>query len=194
MNKLKYVSIALFLAGLILMGGYIAREKSGQKHEDPVLTIDSELIEVSVRDGEEVLLQGVTAVDAEDGDLTDSIIVESLGRFKEDGRRIVTYAVADADNHVTHAQRELIYSDYTPAEFTFDKPLSFEVGTVNLTSGIHAVDCLDGDVSASVKLLSEEGIDITRAGKYNAEVKVTNSAGAVSTMPVVVEIYNSAKQ
>ncbi len=190
MNKLKIVSAAFFVAALALLGVYMVRDKAGKDREEPVIMVDGDLIEVSVKDGEEALLQGVTASDAEDGDLTDKIIVESIGRFDKDGRRTVTYAVIDSDSLVAHASRKLAYSDYTPTRFSADKPLSFEMGTTNLTGRIQAYDCLDGDLTASVKLTSEEGIEVDQSGRYKAALKVTNSAGATTVLPVTVEIYD----
>lgn len=192
MNKLRFVSIVLFVAGLILLGGYMVRNGRTDDGHDPVLELDNDTIEVSVRDDESALLKGVRASDEEDGDLTDSVIVESLGRFNKDGRRIVTYAVVDSDDRVAHASREIVYSDYTYPQFSLDKPLVFEKGTTNITSGIHAWDCLEGDISSDVRVVAYDGIDVSNIGKYSAELRVTSAAGAVSVLPVTIEIYNSA--
>ena len=190
MNKLRIVCAAFFVAALALLGVYMVRDKTGQDREEPVITIDGDLIEVSVEDGEEILMQGVTASDAEDGDLTDKVIVESIGRFGKDGRRTITYAVVDSDSLVGHATRKLAYTDYTPPRFSMDKPLSFGMGTTNLTSRIYAYDCLDGDVTSSIKLTSEEGIEVNQSGIYKAQLKASNSAGATTILPVNVEIYD----
>ena len=192
MNKLRFVSIVLFAAGLILFGGYMARNAAADDGHDPVLELDNEMIEVSVRDDQSALLRGVHASDEEDGDLTDSVIVESLSRFNKNGRRIVTYAVVDSDDRVAHASRELAYSDFTYPQFSLDKPLVFEKGTTNITSGIHAWDCLEGDLSSDVRVVAYNGIDVSNVGKYSAELMVTSAAGAVSVLPVTIEIYNAA--
>lgn len=194
LNKFRIVSIALFLVGLAFMSNYVIKEKGGTNRQAPELTIEGDLIEVSVKDEEQALLKGVTAYDAEDGDLTDSVIVDYLGQFTEDNHRVISYAVVDSDNHVTHGQRELVYSDYTPAQFTVESPLKFEMGTINLTNGITVTDCLDGDLTSSIRLHSEKSIDVNKPGTYSAEVRVTNSAGATSSMPVTIEIVNSTQQ
>ena len=194
MNKFRIVSIAMFLAGLAFMSSYVMKEKGGANHQAPELTIEGDLIEVSVKDDEQALLKGVTAFDAEDGDLTDSVIIDYLGHFSEDNHRVISYAVIDSDNHVTHGQRELVYSDYTPAQFTVESPLKFEMGTIGLTNGISVTDCLDGDLTSSIRLFSEQGIDVEKPGTYSAEVRVTNSAGATSSMPVTIEIINATQQ
>ena len=142
MDKLKIVCAVFFVAALALLGVYMVRDNAGKDRAEPVIKVDGDRIEVSVKDGEEALMQGVTAEDAEDGDLTDKVIVESIGRFGADGCRIVTYAVIDSDSLVGHATRKLAYTDYTPTRFSMDKPLSFEMGTTNLTSRIFAFDSL----------------------------------------------------
>ena len=114
------------MAALALLGVYMVRDNAGKDRAEPVIKVDGDRIEVSVKDGEEALMQGVTAEDAEDGDLTDKVIVESIGRFGADGCRTVTYAVIDSDSLVGHATRKLAYTDYTPTRFSMDKPLSFE--------------------------------------------------------------------
>lgn len=190
MNKFRIVSAAIFLAALALLGVYLIRSGKGQKSESPTITMDKDLIEVSVADGEEALLQGVTATDTEDGDLTDSLIVESIGRFTEEEHRRVTYAVIDSDGLVSHAERELVYTDYTPTQFSIDSPLAFGKGTTDLTVSVYAEDCLDGDVTSSVKLVAKDEIDTTKSGFYSAELKVVNSAGAASVLPVTIEMYD----
>ena len=192
MDKLKIVCAVFFVAALALLGVYMVRDKAGQDRAEPVIKVDGDRIEVSVKDGEEALMQGVTAEDAEDGDLTDKVIVESIGRFGADGCRTVTYAVIDSDSLMGHATRKLAYTDYTPTRFSMDKPLSFEMGTTNLTSRIFAFDSLDGDLTSSVKLTSEEGIEVNQSGIYKAQLKVTNSAGATTVLPVNIEIYDPA--
>ena len=190
MKKLNIVSAVFFTAALVLLGVYMVRDKVGEGRAEPVISIDGDLIEISVKDSEDALLKGVTASDAEDGDLTDKVIVESVGRFDADGHRTVTYAVIDSDNEVGHAARQLAYTDYTATRFSMDKPLSFGRGTTNLTSRIFAYDCLDGDVTANIKLTSGEGIEVSQVGNYRAQLKVTNSAGATTVLPVNVEIYD----
>lgn len=73
MKKLKIVSIIVFILSAILFGGYIAKEKVAKDSTGPVITMDSDSIAVSINDGREALLRGVTASDAGDGDITASV-------------------------------------------------------------------------------------------------------------------------
>ena len=194
MRRLRTLSITLFIASLILFGINYYRQSIYEDRTGPVFQIEDNIIEVSVKDDEKALLKGLTATDAADGDVTDSVIVESISPFTGTGRRIVNYAAFDSDNHVTHAKRELAYTDYRASQFHLSKPLSFAMNATNLLDGITVDDCIDGDLTKSVKLMSDEEIDTSHVGEYSARLKVTNSAGGVSYLPVTIEIYDASVQ
>ena len=191
MKKLKTVSIVLFIAAVILFGGYIAKEKTTKDPTGPVITRDSENIAVSVRDGKEALLKGVTAADARDGDVTDSIYVETIGPMNEDGLRTVSYAAFDSDGHVSHALRTMSYTDYTPPVFHFDKHLVYTAGTTKLTDGITAQDCLGADLTGQVRALFDGSENVRLVGEYPARLRVYDSFGGCAEIPVVYEICNA---
>ena len=192
MRRLKMISISLFVISLLLLGVHAIKVNVIDDKTGPVFHIDNKLIEVSVRDDEDSLLKGMTATDAKDGDVTDSIIVESISPFTGTGRRIVNYAAFDSDYHVTHVKRELQYTDYEPTRFNLSKPLAFQLNATNLLDGITATDYIDGDITRRVKMMSDEEIDTSHVGEYSARLKVTNSAGGTSYLPVTVEIYDAS--
>ena len=192
MRRLKLISISLFVISLLLLGVHAIKVNVIDDKTGPVFHIDNKLIEVSVRDDEDSLLKGMTATDAKDGDVTDSIIVESISPFTGTGRRIVNYAAFDSDYHVTHVKRELQYTDYEPTRFDLSKPLAFQLNATNLLDGITATDYIDGDITRRVKMMSDEEIDTSHVGEYSARLKVTNSAGGTSYLPVTVEIYDAS--
>lgn len=192
MRRLKMISISLFVISLLLLGVHAIKVNVIDDKTGPVFHIDNKLIEVSVKDDEESLLKGMTASDAKDGDVTDSIIVESISPFTGTGRRIVNYAAFDSDYHVTHVKRELQYTDYEPTRFDLSKPLAFQLNATNLLDGITATDYIDGDITRRVKMMSDEEIDTSHVGEYSARLKVTNSAGGTSYLPVTVEIYDAS--
>lgn len=194
MKRLRTLSIIMFIASLILFGVNYYKESIYEDKTGPVFQIDDNLVQVSVNDDEKALLKGLTAIDATDGDVTNSVIVESISPFTGTGHRIVKYAAFDSDNHVTHIKRELAYTDYRASQFHLSKPLTFPMNATNLLDGISVDDCLDGDLTKNVKLMSEEEIDTAHVGEYNARLKVTNSAGGVSYLPVTIEIYDASVQ
>lgn len=190
MRRLRTVSIALLIIAIVLFGIHIYRVRFVKDKTGPVFHMDSNLVEVSVKDSEEAWLEGVTATDAADGDVTNSIIVEGISPFTGRQHRIVTYAAFDSDNHVTHGKREIVYTDYEPSRFNLSRQLSFAMNSTNLLEGITAEDCIDGDITKSIRMMSDEEIDTAHVGEYPARLKVTNSAGGVSYLPITVEIHD----
>ena len=192
MRRLKRLSVALFIVSLILMGVHIYKVRVLDDRKGPVFYMNSRTVEVSVKDEQEALIKGLTAIDAKDGDISDSIIVESVGPFTGTGSRIVNYAAFDSDNHVTHTKREMIYTDYEPSRFHLSRPLSFAMNTVNILNGISVEDSIDGDLTRNVRMMSDSEIDTAHVGEYSARLKATNSAGGISYLPVTVEIYDAS--
>ena len=56
---------------------------------------------------EQILLEAVTAWDAESGDLTSQVVVEKVVMDKEQKTATITYGVADAVGNVSRASRTL---------------------------------------------------------------------------------------
>lgn len=155
----------------------------------PVITVDDSVLEVSVNATEEDLLKGVKAIDAKDGDISNRLLVESIGKFSEIGYCKITYAVSDLDNHVATATRKIHYTDYKKPRFKMNKPLLFSVYNSVVTTGIvGATDCLDGDISQNVIIYSPDYED-GKEGTFSLQVTVTNSKGDSSQiiLPMVVE-------
>ena len=76
-----------------------------QDKKPPVISFsENNLIYYSGIDNEK-LLQGVTAMDAKDGDVTNRIVVEKIVQNKNENRAVVYYAVTDLDGNVTKASR-----------------------------------------------------------------------------------------
>ena len=136
------------------------------------------------------MLKDVIAKDAEDGDITSNIVIESISKFVDKKKHIsnITYVVSDSDNNVTKKTRQVQYTDYRKPRFTLSAPLCFDVGSdVNVPDVLGAVDDVDGDITDKVKILSS--IASTRiAGSYVITAQATNSLGATSTIKATVTI------
>ena len=83
MKKLKIFSVLLLLGSIGAFVAFQGYRKLVQDNKPPVVTCDSEELKVSVEAEEEDLLKGVTAKDNRSGDVTDSIVIESLSAFTE---------------------------------------------------------------------------------------------------------------
>jgi len=182
----------LLLASLLLFGVYLFKNRASVDTKPPVISVGDNLIEISVADGEQKLLEGVTVTDTKDGDISDSLFVESISNFYSGGKRLVTYVAFDSDNHLSRATREIQYTDYSSPEFVLTEPFQYYPGSVNLK--ISAKDCLDGDITSAIKLISDDPITTDQIGEYEVSFQVANSAGDVSTIPVMIEILDPNKQ
>lgn len=77
----------------------------GRDRKAPVISFsENDLIYYSGIDDEK-LLQGVTAMDAKDGDVSDRIVVEKIVQNKNENRAVVYYAVTDLDGNAAKASR-----------------------------------------------------------------------------------------
>ena len=191
--------IVLTALSVVGLGGYRIAAKLSTSGEAPVISFDTNMLEVTTDATDQELLQGVTATDAEDGDVTDSLLVETSTNFISDNTVEVTYAAFDSNGHVTKAARPVRYVDYTSPRFRFSGPMIFsEAGVSELLSYVGAYDCIDGDISSRVKVSAvESGTLLSTPGDHLLEFRVTNSTGDTAYLKFAVEVvsgYSSAKQ
>lgn len=166
---------------------YVSTAMSDQTY--PIIEIDQAEIAVSIKEGEEALLKGVTAYDEKDGEITDSIVIESVSRFAND-KRTVVYAAFDSDNHVSKASREITYTDYESPKFSCKEGYRFPMGTESVIDSMRAQDCIDGNLTKQIKASAGFYVNTDYVGTYRFQYQVANSAGDVEYLPVTIEIYD----
>ena len=192
MKKFRIIWLIIVILVTVLFLGYRINKIRKEDSSGPVFSCNEDSLEVSIKAGDEALLQGITASDKKDGDVTDSILVEKLSGFYKDGSRIITYAAFDSDNHISEMERKITYTDYRSPRFELTGSLRFRAGeTVNVDQIVKASDCLDGDISNKVKILMEDVINNRVTGFYEIRYQVSNSAGDTVTLPVEVEVYEA---
>ncbi len=193
MRKFRVIWLCLFAAVGITFSACVIFQNVYGKDGGPVIFYPEGVLEISVQDGEEALLQGVTAKDDKDGDVTGSILVEKLSGFDGENRREVTYAAFDSDGNVAKATREIVYTDYTPIRFQLNHSLRYRTGeTINLSELVGASDSLDGDLSDKVKVKLESGLSTRTSGVYRIQFSVTNSACDTRILDTELEVYDAA--
>ena len=158
MKKLKLVSFVIFcisLAASLIF--WFTQVRKGDRI-GPVITMDQQELTVGLNATDEDFLQGVKAVDENDGDVTDSLVVESVSNFLGGGRRLVVYAAVDRHNNVSRANRIVQYEGYTSPKFYLKEPLCFESGGASkneeLLKNLTVKDKIDGDLSNQIKILT----------------------------------------
>ena len=189
----RILSTLVLLAAVFVFGRYAMNTFAENDTVGPNIQMDDTQIEISVKDPQVKLLRGMTASDAKDGDVTDTLVVENISGFIRENTRTVTYAAFDKDNNVTKTTRSLVYSDYEPAQFSLSGPMQFAVGTNQQTilNQIRVTDSIDGDLTDQVNFASSSVINVDTAGDYKMTAEVTNSAGDTFTIPLTVTIYES---
>lgn len=162
----------------------------------PIIEMDTSEITISINDPITQVMDGVTASDVKDGDVTNLVVINNVSNFIEKDKRLVDYIAFDNDGNYSEAQRTLVYSDYTPMRFEIKNPLKFPIGTTDkeILDSFAVWDCLDGDISNTVQFDTNSMINSNVASQYKVNVNVENSAGETATLPVTVEIYNNLAQ
>ena len=148
MKKIKIFSIILFLVSAVVYAGCRIYAGVMTDHTPPVISGGDEVIQVSVADPQEKLLEGMKAEDSRDGDVTDSLVVQDISEFDDEGKRTVNYAAVDSSGNVGYYSRMMQYTDYQEPVFALSSPLRFPVnGKFNICQGITASSVLDGDLT-----------------------------------------------
>lgn len=188
-SKLTITSAVFCAVSLACYYGYSFYNSVIKDQTYPIIEIVEAEIEVSVEDEKEALLKGVTAYDEKDGEITDSLVIESISRFAN-SKRTVTYAAFDKDFHVCKATRIISYTDYEAPKFSCKAGYRFPMGVESVVNNMTAKDCLDGNLTKAIKVSPGFYVDTSTPGLYSFKYQVANSAGDVEYLPVTVEIYD----
>ncbi len=151
----------------------------------PKFTCDSETMDISVEDDESVLLQGISAQDKQDGDLTANILISGISKMVG-GTARVSYLVFDSDHNVATLERTIRYTDYESPRFQILEPLVYTSSEpVVLLDRLLVEDVLDGDITGSVRVSYLNTTELSSV--YTADLQVTNSAGDTArvTLPII---------
>lgn len=179
MRLFKPIIIIVFIVGTALFVFKWVSFKGALDTTPPVIHMGSKMITVDVDATDRELMKDVQVADKKDGDLTAGLVVESISKFTDKKKHIcnITYAVEDYDHNVTKSTRKLRYRNYTHPKFFLRKPLRLETGSgENVRDIIGAMDCIDGDISRKVKILSSEFSTLS-TGDNTVTAQVTNSVG-----------------
>lgn len=188
---LRFTKLVLSVLTIALVGLSVFR--FAQKHfftdnTPPVISFDSEVLEISVYTKEEKLLSGVTATDNRDGDLTSEIAIKNISKLIGKDTAKITYIVFDEADNMSQKTRTLRYTDYKKTEFDLSKPLIYEPGgVVTLKDRLTALDVIDGDLTVAIKVTASS-LNNTTEGTYPVTVQVTNSLGDTTALTLSVMI------
>ncbi len=193
MRFIKPIAIIVFFIATAIFVFKWANFKMSLDTNPPIIEIGPKKISVDVDASERELKNSVIARDDKDGDITGRLVIESISKFTDRKKHIcnITYAVEDSDKNVSKATRQLQYKNYTPPKFFLKSPLCVETSSdVNVRSLIGATDCIDGDISRKVKVLSTE-FSTASTGDNTVVAQVTNSKGDTITLKAHVVIRST---
>ena len=189
MKPFRIIVLIVFVIVSIASAAVFISEKLAVDKTIPQITVEGDMIEVSLKAKDEELLAGVTAYDEKDGDLTEKIIIESISRFTEKGVSKVTYAVCDSNNNVAKASRMIRFKGYESPKFKVTGNLCFSLYEhIDIRELILATDSLEGNIKNNIIVTSDD-YATSIAGAFTLNVFVTNSKGDSSTikLPLIVE-------
>lgn len=133
---------------------------------------------------------GATALDALDGDVSASIVVDGFVDSSTMGAYELSYTASDAANNVSlPVIRAVHVLDLAAPVITIlgDNPLTHEAATEYTDPGATALDDVDGDVTEAIQTVNE--VNTSNLGTYSVTYAVSDGAGnqaeAVRTVEVV---------
>lgn len=192
-KRKKMAPVLLILAVWMVFAGYRQYDAIKSDVDAPEISInDTQTLQISVQTPKAELLQGVTATDRHDGDLTQKLVVESVRLIDSDGLVTVRYAVADQAGNVAKAERTAQYTDYESPKFSLSRPLVYEVyQDFDVLDAVYARDALDGDIRHRVRATTMGEASIYSQGTHDVHLQVSNSLGETAEIIVPVEVVET---
>lgn len=177
MRILRILTVVLFAVSLGLNIWVTRQYNAAHNTEGPKLSCSEETLSISVHDGDEALLRGLSAEDAQDGNLTDRILLSSKSYFLEKGVFNAEYVVFDSHQNAATLTRRVVYTDYESPKFALSQPLVYIRGnSIRYLNYVTASDVLDGDITDRIKVKASNVSNYT-AGTYPVLLEVTNDYG-----------------
>ncbi len=194
MRTLKILLITLLvLVGTVFCLTSLSQSITG-RNVGPVLECESDTLDISVTDSQEVLLSGLRATDRQDGNLTDRIQIQGVSKLISDDTAKVTYLVFDSDGNMASLTRRIRYTDYSRPRFSVKEPLRYSANaSIQLLDRLQVLDSIDGDITSDVRVSALSATSDPEI--YTVSLQVTNSMGDTArvTLPVILESGTSAR-
>jgi hypothetical protein len=191
---MKIIQRVLIVLLALLVVAHIATsiyESVSGRQDAPTISCPSDILEVSTKDPESVLLQDVTASDKQDGDLTGQVILGGKSKLIGKDTATITYLVFDSDDNMGTCTRRIRYADYQRPQFSIKEPLIYTPDEdITLLNRLSAYDVVDGDLTEHIRVSTLTATNNSEV--YLISVQVTNSIGDTAwvKLPVLVKAIN----
>lgn len=145
----------------------------------PIITLNGSS-PVTVYRADAYVDAGATANDAEDGNLTGSIVTTNAVNTSIAGAYTVNYSVTDADSNTSTITRtvNVITGEIPVITMSGSTTVMLAMGEVYVDAGATASDAEDGELTASIVVTNL--VDTSVAGSYNVIYNVTDSNGNIA--------------
>lgn len=191
MRILRILLLILFIITAAIFGVDQFRSYMDRDTQAPVFQSNNDEITLSVTATEDDFLQGITATDDRDGDVTSTIAIAAKSNFIEEGVIRVDYAAFDSHNNIGSYSRRVTFNDYHSPRIYSSAPMVMRSGTSFDYTVFRAEDVLDGDISEKIKVLIPSTSTSTTT-EYPVEIEVTNNYGDVEKLSLNLDILDSA--
>ena len=143
MKIVKTAMLMILALSVGVFGVSVIISLAGRDASAPVITSDTDVLEIPCDYTQDQLMAGLSASDAEDGDLTDQIVAGSFSRFVTPGVTSLTYVVFDSGNQPASLTREVHFTDYHGPRFTLSEPLVFREQEGSYTEAMERLGAQD---------------------------------------------------
>lgn len=192
MRLLRTALLILFIITTVVFGIDQYRSYKDRDNAAPVISCGEDILHLSVEDSDEKLLEGVSAQDDRDGDVTSTLVIAGKSNFIEEGMIRVDYAAFDSHNNVGTYSRRVVFDDYHSPRFSSEAPLVLRSESSYDFSFFTAEDVLSGDISNKIKILSDV-YTTASSDEYPIEMEVTNSYGDVEKLTLVLDVETNSE-
>ena len=136
-------------------------------------------------------LEGITAIDEIDGNLSASIIVdESKVKYGTAGTYSIEYSVSDLSGNTAIATVPIVIEDTTPPEITLSQStinLFVTDGKPDYSSFVTATDATDGDVKSSLTV-DDASVKYSYPGTYSTILCVQDKSGNKAEKAITINV------
>ena len=190
MRFVRAGAVIIFILSLVVFGASRVALLRDRDPNRPKIASDREVLEIPCDYTREQLMEGLTATDPEDGDLTSQILAGSFSRFIEPGLCNLTYVVFDSADQSASLTRQVRFTDYHSPRFTLTEPLVFTEGEGSyeeLMERLGARDLLEGDLTDWISQ-TDTDVSYQRAGSYTTTLEMSNSLGDTVTQELPIHV------
>ncbi|MBD3418510.1 MAG: DUF5011 domain-containing protein [Chitinivibrionales bacterium] len=173
------------------------RQQNAADTDPPVLTLLGDNPS-TLKVGDTFSDPGATAIDAQDGDITQSIAITSTVDAAKAGTYEVTYTISDAAGNTSSAKRIVKVENVVTNKDTVapvmtlkgDNPMTIKAGESFADPGATALDDVDGNLTSDITVGGS--VDTSNVGEYTLTYTVSDFVGNENSITRMVKVVDPA--